>query len=119
MTQVPPSETPAPDPTWKFLTGLAAENTEDTGERPKIKVLHRGESETVIRLAFRAGQTMPEHTAAHPIVVLGQRGRIDFTVGGVTSDLAPGTAIRVDARVTHDLVARTDATATLIVVHGR
>lgn len=105
--------------TWSFLTGLADPNGEDTGERPKIKVLRRGDTETLIRLAFRAGQTMTEHTAAHPIVVLGQAGTIDFTVEGAVSELVPGTAICVEKRVPHSLVARTDATATLIVVHGR
>ena len=103
---------------WDFVTGLAEPNTDDSGDRPKITVLHRGDSETVIRLAFRAGQSMPDHKAAHPIVVLGQAGTIEFTVEGVTSELVPGTAIRVSARVPHGLVARTDATATLIVVHG-
>lgn len=106
-------------PTWDYLTGLADPNIDDTGERPKIKVLHRGDSETIIRLAFREGQKMTEHTAAHPIVVLGQVGAIDFTVAGQTRELTGGTAIRVDTRIPHSLLARTDGTATLIVVHGR
>ncbi|MFT3661028.1 MAG: cupin domain-containing protein [Gordonia sp. (in: high G+C Gram-positive bacteria)] len=110
-------------PAWTFLTGLADPNdstpNDDPGGRPKITVLHRGETETVIRLAFRAGQRMPDHTAAHPIVVVGQTGTIEFTVTDVVNELAPGTAIRVDARVPHSLTARTNATATLIVVHGR
>lgn len=106
--------------TWAYLTGLADPSTSDpAGRRPQITVLHRGETETLIRLAFHAGQTMPDHTAAHPIVVLGQAGAIDFTVGGATHELAPGTAIRVDQRVPHSLVARTDGTVTLLVVHGR
>ncbi|MFM9379007.1 cupin domain-containing protein [Gordonia sp. VNK21] len=106
-------------PVWSYLTGLAEPNTEETGDRPKVKVIHRGETETVIRLAFRAGQEMPDHQAAHPIVVLGQQGDVDFTVEGVTNPLSPGTAIRVDARVKHHLRAQTDGTLTLIVVHGR
>ncbi|MEZ5210466.1 MULTISPECIES: cupin domain-containing protein [unclassified Gordonia (in: high G+C Gram-positive bacteria)] len=104
---------------WSYLTGLADASPDPSGDRPKITVLHRGESETLIRLAFGAGQTMTEHTAAHPIVVLGQVGSIDFSVGGATYDLTGGTAIRVDTRVPHSLFARTAATATLIVVHGR
>ncbi|MFT4085646.1 MAG: cupin domain-containing protein [Gordonia sp. (in: high G+C Gram-positive bacteria)] len=104
---------------WTYLTGLDQPNFADTGDRPSVSVLHRGESETVIRLAFLSGQSMPDHTAAHPIVVLGQAGSIGFTVDGSSHDVAPGTAILVDARVPHSLVAHTDATATLIVVHGR
>ncbi|MFC0314316.1 cupin domain-containing protein [Gordonia phosphorivorans] len=116
------SETTSPEPgvaTWQFLTGLADPNIADTGSRPKITVVRRGETETLIRLAFLEGQAMTEHTAAHPIVVLGQAGTIDFTVDGATSELVPGTAICVEKRVPHELHARTDATATLIVVHGR
>ncbi len=103
---------------WSYLTGLAEPNVDATGSRPKITVIHRGDTETVIRLAFTEGQTMTEHTAAHPIVVLGQVGAIDFTVGGQTHELTGGTAIRVDTRVPHSLRARSDGTATLIVVHG-
>ncbi|MFZ2512604.1 MAG: cupin domain-containing protein [Gordonia sp. (in: high G+C Gram-positive bacteria)] len=103
---------------WSYLTGLADPNVDETGGRPKITVIHRGDTETVIRLAFTQGQAMTEHTAAHPIVVLGQVGAIDFTVGGQTHELTGGTAIRVDTRVPHSLRAQTDGTATLIVVHG-
>lgn len=108
-----------PDANWSYLTGLAETNADGTGDRPKITVLHRGDSETVIRLSFREGQVMREHSAAHPIVVLGQSGRIDFTVEGVTNELREGTAVRVDTRIPHELTARTDGAATLIVVHGR
>lgn len=105
---------------WSYVTGLADSNTAepDSGTKPQIKVLHRGESETIIRLAFREGQEMTEHTAAHPIVVLGQVGHIDFTVDGETVPLTPGTAIRVDTRIPHALHARSDGTVTLIVVHS-
>lgn len=112
-----------PDASWSFVTGLAEPNTTETesggaGSKPAIKVLHRGDTETVIRIAFREGQQMTEHTAAHPIVVLGQAGQVDFTVEDETVPLTPGTAIRVDTRIPHSLVARTDGTVTLIVVHG-
>ncbi|GAA3970022.1 cupin domain-containing protein [Gordonia caeni] len=108
-----------PDANWSYLTGLAETNSDGTGDRPDITVVHRGDSETILRLSFREGQAMREHTAAHPIVVLGQSGRVDFTVEGVTSELRGGTAVRVDTRIPHALTARTDGAATLILVHGR
>ncbi|MGB3697915.1 MAG: cupin domain-containing protein [Gordonia sp. (in: high G+C Gram-positive bacteria)] len=113
MTQL--DLTPA---TFSYLTGLNAPNTADSGTKPAIKRIHKSDSETVVRLSFRAGQVMAEHIAAHPIVVLGQFGDIDFTVEGTTVRLEPGTAIRVDARVPHSLQAVTDGAVTLIVVHG-
>nr|WP_221247637.1 cupin domain-containing protein [Gordonia humi] len=101
------------------MTGLSAPNDDDTGERPKVTRIHRSDSETVVRIAFRAGQVMAEHLAAHPILVLGQSGAIEFTVDGQTVRLEPGTAIRVNARTHHSLRATTDGTVTLVIVHGQ
>ncbi|MCF8588583.1 cupin domain-containing protein [Gordonia liuliyuniae] len=106
------------EPLFTYLTGLADPNRDGESDRPAIKRINRSESETIVRLAFRAGQVMAEHLAAHPIVVLGQTGAIDFTVDGQTLRLEPGTAIRVDARTLHSLRAVSDGTVTLVIVHG-
>lgn len=106
------------NPVFTHLTGLADANVDGEGDRPAIKRINRSDSETVVRLAFRAGQVMAEHLAAHPILVLGQTGAIDFTVDGQTLRLEPGSAVRVDARVPHSLHAETDGTVTLVIVHG-
>lgn len=103
---------------YTYLTGLNAPNDRDTGTKPAIKRINKSDTETIVRLSFKAGQVMAEHMAVHPIVVLGQSGHIDFTVEGTTVRLEPGTAIRVDARVPHSLTAQSDGTVTLIVVHG-
>lgn len=106
------------NPVFTHLTGLADANVDGEGDRPAIKRINRSDSETVVRLAFRAGQVMAEHLAAHPILALGQTGAIDFTVDGQTLRLEPGSAVRVDARVPHSLHAETDGTVTLVIVHG-
>ena len=106
------------EPVFTYLIGLADASGEGDGQRPAVKRINRSTSETVVRLAFRADQVMAEHLAAHPILVLGQTGSIDFTVDGQTVRLEPGTAVRVDARVPHSLHAVTDGTVTLVVVHG-
>ncbi|MCF8569052.1 cupin domain-containing protein [Gordonia sp. HY002] len=106
------------NPVFTHLTGLADPNPDGEGDRPAIKRINRSDSETVVRLAFRAGQVMAEHLAAHPILVLGQTGAIDFTVDGHTVRLEPGSAVRVDARTPHSLHAETDGTVTLVIVHG-
>lgn len=104
---------------YTFLTGLDASNDDEEGTRPAITRINRSDSETVVRLSFREGQVMAEHLAAHPILVLGQTGEIDFTVDGDTVRLTAGTAIRVDARIYHSLRAVTDGAVTLVIVHGR
>lgn len=103
---------------YSFITDLDAPNVDGEGTKPQVKRVHRSDTETVVRLSFRAGQVMPEHMAAHPIVVLGQSGDIDFTVGGETFRLTPGTAIRVDSRIKHTLTAASNGTVTLVMIHG-
>lgn len=119
MSPSDPSPLELTPTSYTYLTGLNTPNDGDTGARPAIKKINKSDTETIVRLSFRAGQVMAEHLAAHPIVVLGQSGEIDFTVEGATVRLENGTAIRVEARVPHSLTAATDGTVTLIVVHGR
>ncbi|MFZ2239673.1 MAG: cupin domain-containing protein [Gordonia amarae] len=101
------------------ITGLnAPEQSPEDSARPNISVMWRNDDVIVIRLAFRAGQTMPDHRAGKPIVVLGQAGRIDFTVEDRHIVLEPGSAVHVDAKVTHSLHADTDAVVTLMVLEA-
>lgn len=100
---------------WTRIEGLAT-NSGPMGERPDLTVLSRNTGANVVRLSFRAGQSMPDHRTGRPILVIGQDGEIDFTVDGVTSRLGPGVAVHVEADVGHALVAHTDATVTLVVL---
>ncbi|GAC01097.1 putative Xre family DNA-binding protein [Gordonia namibiensis NBRC 108229] len=99
------------------ITGLA-DNTGKAGDRPDISVLARNDGGNVIRLSFLAGQTMPDHCAGRPILVIGQTGEIDFTVEESTTRLETGVAIHVNANIPHALVARTDAVVTLVVLEN-
>ena len=101
------------------ITGLNdPEQSPADSARPNISVRYRGDDVVVIRLVFRAGQKMPDHRAGKPILVLGQSGRIDFTIGDRHIDLEPGSAVHVEAKVTHSLHATTDAVATLMVLES-
>ncbi|ETA05925.1 MULTISPECIES: cupin domain-containing protein [Gordonia] len=99
------------------ITGLT-ENTGKAGDRPDISVLSRNDGGNVIRLSFLSGQTMPDHRAGRPILVIGQTGEIDFTVGETTTRLEAGVAIHVNANIPHALEARTDAVVTLVVLEN-
>ncbi|MBD0861625.1 cupin domain-containing protein [Gordonia sp. zg691] len=100
---------------WTLVEGLA-ENSGTAGDRPDITVLARGTGANVVRISFLAGQSMPDHRTGRPIVVMGQQGEIDFTVGDETSRITPGVAVHVEPDVGHALVARTDAVVTLLVL---
>ncbi|MFT4200571.1 cupin domain-containing protein [Gordonia sp. (in: high G+C Gram-positive bacteria)] len=104
-------------PTETAITGLAdtaLSSPDSTG--PDIKALAHLNGATVVRLSFRAGQSMAEHTARWPILVISQAGRVEFTVGGQTTVLTPGSAIHVEADVTHALAATEDSALSLIVL---
>ncbi len=105
----------APEET--VLHGLADTALSDAeAPGPAIKALAHLTGATVVRLSFRAGQTMAEHTARWPILVIGQAGSVAFTVGDQTTTLTPGTAIHVQAEVTHALTATEDSALTLVVL---
>ncbi|MFT3898982.1 MAG: cupin domain-containing protein [Gordonia sp. (in: high G+C Gram-positive bacteria)] len=104
-------------PTETVLTGLAdtaLSLPDSTG--PDIKALAHLNGATVVRLSFRSGQSMAEHTARWPILVISQAGRVEFTVGDETTVLTPGSAIHVEAEVTHALTATEDSALSLIVL---
>lgn len=97
------------------IDGLA-DNTAKPGDRPDLAVLARVAGGNVIRLSFAAGQSMPDHQAGRPILVIGQQGDIDFTIGDETARVTPGVAVHVEPDVAHALVAVTDAVVTLLVL---
>lgn len=85
-------------------------------ERPELKVLGKHEGATVVRLSFAAGDVMPDHKAAWPILVIGQTGRVEFSAEGETQVVEPGSAVHLGAGIVHELVAREDATVTLVIL---
>lgn len=106
-----------------FIDKLADSPDEKTNDRnvPTLKVVSALDGVRVIRLTFRDGEVLADHAAPKPILVMGQKGTLDFEVedGEETKQftLGPGTAVHVDAKQTHRLAA-TDgpATATLLIL---
>lgn len=103
---------------WSVIDGLDELTGTGPGPRPELTVLSRETGANIVRLAFRNGQVMADHSAARPIVVIGQRGDVDFTIEGQTIRLRPGRAIHVEVGVSHALTARTDAVVTLLVLEN-
>lgn len=117
---------------WAYLEGLAdpyphsektdyeRPRTDATRAKPNVSVLGKFDGVRVIRLAFREGDVLADHTAAAPILVIGQTGSIDLTVndpdGVKHMTLAPGTAVHIAPKVVHALSANGPATANLLVL---
>lgn len=98
---------------------------------PAVKKLGELEGVTVVRLSFRTGDVMADHSAAWPILVMGQSGRVEVAVAGpgngdgngsgqdaATVALTPGGALNITARRVHSLTATEPSTVTLLVLHG-
>ena len=69
--------------------------------RPAVARVLQGAGANLILFSFAPGQSLPDHHAAHPITVQCLRGDLDFTWGGRTVRLAPGTVVHLPAYVTH------------------
>lgn len=87
--------------TLSVLNQAPAPNPERNG--PAARRLLQADGANIIAFTFSPGQSMPEHQAAHPIVVQCLQGELTFTVDGETTALQPGVAVHVPARVLHSV----------------
>ncbi|HIW96318.1 MAG TPA: hypothetical protein H9867_07540 [Candidatus Corynebacterium gallistercoris] len=115
---------------WAFLTGLLDQHSAP-GEQPtphpehhtdrripEVKMAGVVDGARVLRLSFRAGDVMADHSASMPILIAGQAGEIEVKVGEDSFTLTPGTMLSVAANKVHSLSAEAHAVATLIVLTG-
>lgn len=97
------------------IDGLATFHPKE-GAVPRIERLASGAGVTVVRLSFTAGQVLDDHKAAAPILVQGISGKVTFETQGISVELAPGTAVHLDAGTVHRLKAAEDSVVTLFVL---
>lgn len=116
MTNTPIGDAHQSSAGYLVIDGLDDLSASVEGDTPSIARVAHAAGVTIVRIVFRAGQTMSEHRAARPIVLLGQWGEVDVQINGVRTRLAPGTAIHIDAHITHALTAATAAALTLLVL---
>lgn len=118
---------------WELVEGLNLPYQEDADSThaqsrqvravPQVTKVAELEGATVVRLSFRAGDTMANHKAPRPILVLGQTGSVTFTIGDADAGepvdeitLAPGKAVHVDEGKIHALHADAPAVVTLLIL---
>lgn len=78
-------------------------------DKVAVTVMMETETSKEIRILFRKGQTMKEHTSGFPITVEIHDGAIEFGVKGEKMSLSTGDLIALDANVPHDLFAKEDS----------
>ena len=113
MTDRPVAELPINDVTTfdnashhgeKMLNlDLLAEAPEPNAQRPRpaVKRVLSADGGNLILFTFNAGQSLPDHKAAHPITVQTLRGEVLFTCEGKEVLLRPGQIIHLPAYVPH------------------
>lgn len=77
--------------------------------KPAIKVLFETDSTKEVRILFREGQVMAEHSTKYPITVAMIEGTLDFGVDGTVHSLIKGDMLNLEGSVPHDLKATSDA----------
>lgn len=82
-------------------------------QKPNIQRLMETPFSKEIRIVFKKGQIMKEHSAPAPIVVEMFEGNIEFGVQGEILQLKKGDLITLDAKVPHDLKATADSVVRL------
>lgn len=77
--------------------------------RPAVKRLAQLDGANLIAFTLRPGQHLPDHRAAHPILVQCLSGTLDFGCHGTTDRLVPGRVVHLREHVTHRVDCPADA----------
>jgi quercetin dioxygenase-like cupin family protein len=76
---------------------------------PGVRVLADTGAARVVLFAFKAGQTLKEHSTSSQILVQVVRGQITFTAGQQSAEGRAGALFVLEARVPHSIMAHTNA----------
>lgn len=87
-------------------------------EGMKPYTLIRSKQVRVVVLAFTAGHSMKEHSAPHPMLMQALDGEIVLRAADREIVLRPGTVVRLDASLRHEVEAVTDTRLMLTLMLG-
>lgn len=69
------------------------------------RTLYRGGGVTIAMFAFQAGAALPSHSAGAVVSVHVLHGRVSMVAGGDPFELRSGQLLRIEPRVTHEVLA--------------
>lgn len=84
---------------FQFLSLLP--ESDSSRQRPGIKRVFSGPGVNLILATFLPGQSLPDHSAIHPITVQCLAGSLSFTCGIEKVVLSSGDLVHVPAHVVH------------------
>lgn len=103
------AELPADPEALSFHDVVTAAPPAKDGDGPAVQRLQTADGVNIIAMRFRAGQALPDHRAAHPILVQCMEGQVRFSVGDRTEVLTPGRVAHLPAMVPHRVDADEDS----------
>lgn len=83
------------------------------------RVLAKASGGSLTLFAFAAGGGLAEHTTPFDALVLPLEGSVTLIIGGVRVDAAPGTIVRLPARVPHAVEAPVAARMLLVMLRDQ
>jgi len=86
------------------FTDIAAE-VEIPSDGTLSRVLYKDDAIRLVVFAFDADQELTEHTASRPALIQVIRGRLHLTLGDDEVTAAPGSWLRMPARLPHSVRA--------------
>lgn len=97
-----PQENASCDSPLSFIDLLAQAPTADPDKpRPTVKRLLEEHGVNLIVFTFSPGQSLPNHRAAHPIMVSALSGSLIFSSEGHSITLIPGSTVYLKDHITH------------------
>lgn len=109
-----PAEGKGPEVASDFILFDMRTLTHFRAEGPAVLVLSDTGSARMVLFTFRAGQHLKDHRTSSQVLIQALRGRIMCTVAGRSVEVRAGMVLQVDAHVSHNVLAQTDAVMLLI-----
>lgn len=97
-----------------FIEVVSMEKLTGTG---KTGPIYQSDQQTIVNIVFKAGETLPTHSAPNCVVVVPVRGTIQFRGEDFDERIAPGSVVRINPDEKHSLEALTDAEVMVIKSH--
>ena len=104
------------DSEFSYLENLAAELPEISPDSIVSRTLYDDNQHKAILFGFAPGQELSEHTASMTALLYFIRGDAKLTLGKVERNAAAGTWVRMEPRLPHSVLAKTEVFMLLLLL---
>jgi len=104
------------DSEFSYFENLAAELPEISPDSIVSRTLYDDNQHKAILFGFAPGQELSEHTASMTALLYFIRGDAKLTLGKVERNAAAGTWVRMEPRLPHSVLAKTEVFMLLLLL---